>query len=67
MKVQSKLVFDKHTGELIGFLDLGDPDVNFVELEKPDSLVTHALVLFVLSIGYAYNKHISTNVITDIT
>ena len=28
MKVQFKLVFDKHTGELTGFLDLGDPDVN---------------------------------------
>ena len=47
MKVQSKLVFDKHTGELIAFLDLGDPDVNFAEFEKPDSLATHALVLFV--------------------
>ena len=44
MKVQCKLVFDKHTGELIGFLDLGDPDVNFAELEKPESL---AFVLFV--------------------
>ena len=47
MKVQAKLVFDKHNGELIGFLDLGDPDVNFAELEKLDSLATHALVLFV--------------------
>ena len=47
MKVTSKLVFDKHTGELIAFLDLGDPGVNFAELEKPDSLATHALVLFV--------------------
>ena len=47
MKVQSKLVFEKHTGELIAFLDLGDPDVNFAEFEKPDSLATHALVLFV--------------------
>ena len=47
MKVQSKLVFDKLTGELIAFLHLGDPDVNFAELEKPDSFATHALVLFV--------------------
>ena len=28
MKVQSNLVFDKHTNELIGFVDLGDEDVN---------------------------------------
>ena len=47
MKVQSKLVFDKHTGELIRFLDLGDPGVNFAEFEKPGPLATHALVLFV--------------------
>ena len=47
MKVQSKLAFDKHTGELIGLLDLGNPDLNFAEFEKPDSLATHALVLFV--------------------
>ena len=26
MKIQAELVFDKHTGELIGFVDLGDPD-----------------------------------------
>ena len=37
----------KHTGELIAFLDLGDQGVNFAEFEKPDSLATHALVLFV--------------------
>lgn len=29
MKVQSNLVFDKHTGVLIGYVDLGDPDINY--------------------------------------
>ena len=38
------LVFDKNSAELIGFVDLGDPDVNFPALEKNDRLVTHALV-----------------------
>ena len=28
MKIQSSLVFDKHGNELIGFVDLGDEDVN---------------------------------------
>jgi hypothetical protein len=28
MKIQENLVWDKHTGELIGFIDLGDIDVN---------------------------------------
>lgn len=30
MKIQSNLVFDKQTNELIGFVDLGDPDVNYI-------------------------------------
>ncbi len=28
MKIQSNLVFDKHSNELIGFVDLNDEDVN---------------------------------------
>ena len=28
MKIQSNLVFDKHSGDLIGFIDLGDPMTN---------------------------------------
>lgn len=47
MKVQANLVFDKNTGELIGFVDLGDPDVNFGTLEKQDEIATHALVFLV--------------------
>jgi len=29
MKIKSSLVFDKVTGELIGYVDLGDPEVNY--------------------------------------
>ena len=32
MKIMSNLVFDKVTGELIGYVDLGDPNVNFATL-----------------------------------
>ena len=28
MKIMSNLVFDEVTGELIGYLDLGDPDIS---------------------------------------
>ena len=41
MKIQSNLMFEKSTGELIGFLDLGDPDVNYANFEKADKLATH--------------------------
>lgn len=47
MKVQSNLVFDKHTGELIGYVDLGEPDINYATLEKQDDIATHALVFLV--------------------
>lgn len=47
MKVLANLVFDKTTGELVGFTDLGDPEVNFAVLEKLDMVATHALVFLV--------------------
>ena len=28
MKIQENLVWDKHTGELIGYFDLGEPVLN---------------------------------------
>ena len=36
MKVKSNLVFDKHTGQLIGFVDLGCEEHNFSTLKKAD-------------------------------
>ena len=50
MKIMSNLVFDKVTGELIGYLDLGDPDINFGTLEKADTIASHDLVFFVRGI-----------------
>ena len=28
MKIQQNLVYDKYTGDLMGYVDLGDPDLN---------------------------------------
>eukprot|EP00794_Sanderia_malayensis_P002902 gene2902-3354_t len=47
MKVQSKLVFDKYSNELIGFVDFGDPEINFATFEKTDDLATHVLVFYI--------------------
>ena len=47
MKVMSNLVFDKVTGELIGFTDLGDLDLNYGVLERVDEVATHALAFLV--------------------
>ncbi|XP_033109046.1 uncharacterized protein LOC117110449, partial [Anneissia japonica] len=50
MKVQSGLVWDKHSGELIGYIDLGDPDTNYATLESQYMIATHALVFMVKGI-----------------
>ena len=44
MKIQEGLVWDKHTSEHIGYVDLGDPDFNYATLKKPDELTSHNLV-----------------------
>ncbi len=46
MKIQSSLVFDKYSGDLTGFINLGDPMVNFAYVEE-ETLATHALAFLV--------------------
>ena len=50
MKVQEDLVWDKHTGELIGFVDLGDSDTNYATLHNVQRLATHVLVFLIKSV-----------------
>ena len=50
MKIQSKLVFDKRSNELIGFVDLGDERVNEA-LASGNELATHALAFLVRGVA----------------
>ena len=50
MKIQDDLVWDKHTGEFIHFVDLGGPDLNYVTLKDTNELATHVLVFLIRSI-----------------
>ena len=50
MKIQENLVWDKHTGELIGYVDLGDEDLNFASLENVETIATHILVFMLRSV-----------------
>lgn len=53
MKIKSNLVFHKDTNELIGFVDLGDSDINFASFEESnnkDDIASYALVLFIRGI-----------------
>lgn len=51
MTVMANLVLDKTTGELIGFTDLGDPDLNFGVLKKVDDVASHALAFLVRGVS----------------
>ena len=43
MKIQDDLAWDKRTEELLGFVDLGDPDLNYATLKNTNELTTHYL------------------------
>ncbi|XP_057290402.1 uncharacterized protein LOC130613092 [Hydractinia symbiolongicarpus] len=66
MKIQESLVWDKHNGDLIGFVDLGDIDLNYVALEKVDEIASHVLVFLVRSIvnplKFSFANFATTNV-----
>ena len=47
MKIQSNLVFDKVSGDLIGFIHLRDPMTNFANLTDEDPVASRALAFLV--------------------
>ena len=51
MKIKSNHVFDKHSGEIIVYLDLGDPEKHFptIEAEK-NTFATNAQVFYIRGI-----------------
>ena len=67
MKIQEQLVWDKHTGELIGFVDLGDIELNYATLEKTDQLATHVLVFMLRSIVNPFKFSFATFATTGAT
>lgn len=47
MKIKPSLVFDKNSGEIIGFTDLGDPELTFSSFEDQQPLATTAIAFLV--------------------
>ena len=50
MKVQEDLVWDRSTGQLIGFVDLGDSTLNESTFKNVKKLATHVLVFIAKSV-----------------
>ena len=46
VKIQSDLVFDKHSGKVIGFVDVRDYDINFATFSNLEVVATHVLCFF---------------------
>ena len=44
MKIHENLVYDKYTGNLVGYVDMGDPNNNSSSFENPDKLASHVMV-----------------------
>ena len=47
MKIQQNVVFDKYSGELIGYVDLGDLEKNSSTFDNEDDLATYVIVYYV--------------------
>ena len=60
MKIQDNLVWDKHSGELIGFVDSGDININHATLENVQKSATHFLVFLVKSVVNPLSYSFST-------
>ena len=67
MKIQEDLVWDKHTGELIGFVDLGDIDTNYATLQDFKQLATHVLVFLLKSVVNPLSFSLATFATTGAT
>ena len=50
VKIQSDLVFDKHSGKVIWFVDVGDYDINFATFSNLEVVATHVLCFFLRSL-----------------
>ena len=51
MKIQEDLVWDKHSGELVGFVDLGDTELNYGSFKREtETLASHVLVFLLRSV-----------------
>ena len=50
MKIQEDLVWDKNTGELIGYVDLGDPKLTYTTMKNAGTVASHVLVFLICGI-----------------
>nr|XP_012563351.1 unnamed protein product [Hydra vulgaris] len=67
MKVQEDLVWDKYSGELIGFVDLDDIQTNYATLKNVRELASYVLVFHVKSVLNPLSYSLATFAPTGVT
>ena len=50
MKIQDNLVWDKHSGDFIGYVDYGDTEVNYATLKNAEEIASHVLIFLIRDI-----------------
>eukprot|EP00794_Sanderia_malayensis_P021201 gene21201-23284_t len=50
MKIQENLAWYKHTGDLIGYVDLANIELNCSRFKKVDEIASHVLVFLIQSV-----------------
>ena len=66
MKIQEDLVWDKYSGQRIGFIDLGDTHTNFATLDDVKEFATHVLISLVKSIVNPLSYSLATFAATGV-
>ena len=51
MKIKESLVFNKNSNELVGYVDIGDPELNYGTFEDTNQLATHAFTYYIRGIS----------------
>ena len=67
MKIQENLVWDKHTGDLIDYVDFGDAELNYATLQKSTDIATHVLVFLLRSVANPFKFSLANFATTGAT
>ena len=67
MEIQYGLVWDKHSGDLIGYVDLGDVEVNYATLENTEEIASHVLLFLIRGIINPFKFSLANFATTNVT
>ena len=67
MKIQYGLVWDTHSGDVIGYVDLGDVEVNYATVENTEEIVSNVLLFLIRGIINPFKFSLANFATTNVT